>query len=41
MTTINTNIGAITAQANMNRVNEDMNAAMGRLSTGLLIVTEN
>lgn len=37
MTTINTNIGAITAQANMNRVNEDMNAAMGRLSTGLRI----
>jgi flagellin len=37
MTTINTNIGAITAQANMKRVNEDMNAAMGRLSTGLRI----
>jgi flagellin len=37
MTTINTNIGAITAQANMTRVNEDMNAAMGRLSTGLRI----
>lgn len=37
MTTINTNIGAITAQANMNRVNEDMNQAMSRLSTGLRI----
>lgn len=37
MTSINTNIGAITAQANMNRVNEDMNAAMSRLSSGLRI----
>jgi flagellin len=37
MTTINTNISAITAQANMNRVNEDMNAAMSRLSSGLRI----
>jgi flagellin len=37
MTTINTNIGAINAQANMKRVNEDMTAAMGRLSTGLRI----
>jgi flagellin len=37
MTTINTNIGAITAQANMTRVNEDMNAAMSRLSSGLRI----
>lgn len=37
MTTINTNIGAITAQANMNRVNQDMTAAMGRLSSGLRI----
>ncbi|MBQ1203643.1 MAG: flagellar filament protein, partial [Loktanella sp.] len=37
MTTINTNIGAITAQANMKRVNQDMTAAMGRLSSGLRI----
>ncbi len=37
MTTINTNIGAITAQANMARVNEDMNTAMNRLSSGLRI----
>jgi flagellin len=37
MTTINTNISAITAQANMTRVNEDMNAAMSRLSSGLRI----
>ena len=37
MTTINTNISAITAQANMSRVNEDMNAAMSRLSSGLRI----
>ncbi len=34
MTTINTNIGAINAQANMSRVNEDMNTAMSRLSSG-------
>lgn len=37
MTTINTNIGAINAQANMNRVNDDMNMAMTRLSSGLRI----
>ena len=37
MTTINTNISAITAQANMTRVNDDMNAAMSRLSSGLRI----
>lgn len=37
MTTINTNIGAITAQANMARVNEEMNMAMNRLSSGLRI----
>ncbi len=37
MTTINTNIGAITAQANMSRVNDDMNQAMSRLSSGLRI----
>ncbi|MCE6953000.1 flagellar filament protein [Cereibacter sphaeroides] len=37
MTTINTNIGAIAAQANMTRVNDDFNTAMTRLSTGLRI----
>ncbi|MEL6550181.1 MAG: flagellin [Pseudomonadota bacterium] len=37
MNVINTNIGAITAQANMSRVNEDMNQAMNRLSSGLRI----
>jgi flagellin len=37
MTTINTNMSAITAQANMKRVNDDMNAAMSRLSSGLRI----
>ena len=34
MTAINTNIGAINAQANMMRVNEDMNTTMQRLSSG-------
>ncbi|SNX67760.1 flagellin [Cereibacter ovatus] len=37
MTTINTNIGAIAAQANMTKVNDDFNNAMTRLSTGLRI----
>ena len=37
MTTINTNIGAIAAQANMNKVNNDFNTAMTRLSSGLRI----
>lgn len=37
MTSINTNIGALAAQANMSRVNEDLNTAMTRLSTGLRI----
>ncbi len=37
MTTINTNIGAINAQANMTRVNEEMNTAMNRLSSGMRI----
>ena len=37
MTTINTNIGAITAQANMAKVNSDFNTAMTRLSSGLRI----
>lgn len=37
MSSINTNIGAIAAQANMTRVNEDLNTAMTRLSTGLRI----
>lgn len=37
MNVINTNIGAINAQANMTRVNEDMNEAMTRLSSGLRI----
>ncbi|MGP3697194.1 flagellin N-terminal helical domain-containing protein [Rhodobacter sp. NSM] len=37
MTTINTNIGAIAAQANMSKVNDDFNTAMTRLSTGLRI----
>jgi len=37
MTMINTNIGATVAAANMNRVNEDMSAAMNRLSSGLRI----
>lgn len=37
MTTINTNIGAISAQANMSRVNDEFNNAMTRLSSGLRI----
>ncbi|WP_126979242.1 flagellin N-terminal helical domain-containing protein [Frigidibacter oleivorans] len=37
MTSINTNIGALSAQANMTRVNDDLNTAMTRLSTGLRI----
>jgi flagellin len=37
MTTINTNIGAINAQSNMARVNDDFNTAMTRLSTGLRV----
>lgn len=37
MTTINTNIGAIAAQANMVKVNDDFNQAMTRLSSGLRI----
>lgn len=37
MTSINTNIGAISAQANMAKVNDDFNTAMTRLSSGLRI----
>ncbi|MEM9435503.1 MAG: flagellin [Pseudomonadota bacterium] len=37
MNVINTNIGAINAQANMTKVNEAMNQAMERLSSGLRI----
>lgn len=37
MTTINTNIGALAAKANMTRVEGDLNMAMTRLSTGLRI----
>lgn len=37
MTAINTNIGAISAQATMGRVNEEFNTAMTRLSSGLRI----
>ena len=37
MTTINTNIGALNAQANMSRVNDEFNTAMTRLSTGLRV----
>ena len=37
MTSINTNIGALSAQANMTRVNDELNTAMTRLSTGLRI----
>lgn len=37
MTTINTNIGAIQAQSNMTRVNNEFNQAMSRLSSGLRI----
>nr|WP_111299421.1 flagellin [Paracoccus saliphilus] len=37
MTSINTNIGALSAQANMTRVNNQLNNAMTRLSTGLRI----
>ncbi len=37
MTSINTNIGALSAQANMTRVNDQLNTAMTRLSTGLRI----
>lgn len=37
MTVINTNIGALNAQAHMTRVGETLNTAMTRLSTGLRI----
>lgn len=37
MTTINTNIQAINAQANMTRVTDDMNQSMARLSSGMRI----
>ncbi|MEM8576960.1 MAG: flagellin [Pseudomonadota bacterium] len=37
MSVINTNIGSITAQANMAKVNSDMSQAMSRLSSGLRI----
>ena len=37
MTAINTNIGAITAHATMNKVNNDFDTAMTRLSSGLRI----
>lgn len=37
MTTINTNIGALSAQATMSRVNMDMQTSMERLSSGLRI----
>jgi flagellin len=37
MTTINTNIGALSAQANMTKVNNDFNTAMTRLSSGMRI----
>jgi len=37
MTSINTNIGAISAQANMAKVNSEFNQAMTRLSSGLRI----
>lgn len=37
MTTINTNIGALSAQANMSKVNDQFNTAMTRLSSGLRI----
>ena len=37
MSTINTNIGALTAQYNMKRVNTDLEKAMERLSSGLRI----
>lgn len=37
MTAINTNIGAINAQATMGRVNDEFNTAMTRLSSGLRI----
>ena len=35
MTSINTNIGALAAQANMTRVNDDLNTAMTRLSASM------
>jgi flagellin len=37
MTTINTNIGAIQAQANMTKINDDMSGSMARLSSGMRI----
>lgn len=37
MTSINTNIGALSAQANMTRVNDQLSTSMTRLSTGLRI----
>ena len=37
MTFINTNIGAITAQSTMSKVNSDFETAMTRLSSGLRI----
>lgn len=37
MTSINTNIGAIKAQANMARVNEEFSTSMSRLSSGMRI----
>ena len=35
MTTINTNIGALSAQATMTRVNMETSTSMERLSSGL------
>ena len=37
MTTVNTNLGALTAQANMQKQTKEMDSAMERLSSGLRI----
>ena len=37
MTTVNTNLGALTAQANMQKQTKEMDSAMQRLSSGLRI----
>lgn len=41
MTMINTNIGALSAQANINKANDNFNTAMTRLSSGLRINAAN
>ena len=38
MTSVNTNLGALTAQANMQKQTKEMDQAMQRLSSGLRII---